>query len=60
MARDTVAAFIDLRKAFDTMDHFILVDKMKYYGIKKRNILWIENYLSNRRQVVNANGAISN
>ena len=42
VAKSTVATFIDLRKAFDTVDHFILVDKMKYYGIKNRNILWIE------------------
>ena len=59
VAKDTVASFIDLRKAFDTVDHFILVDKMKYYGIKGRNILWVENYLTGRKQVVNANGKTS-
>ena len=50
-----MASLIDLRKAFDTVDHLILVDKMKYYGIKIRKILWVKNYLTGRKQVVNAN-----
>ena len=36
--------FIDVTKAFDTVDHFILLKKLEYYGIKKRNLSWFQSY----------------
>ncbi len=45
--------YLDLSKAFDTLDHNILMEKLKHYGV--RNTL-IENYLSNRQQYVEIEG----
>ena len=42
--------FLDIKKAFDTVDHKILIDKLKFYGIDGTVILWIENYLTGRKQ----------
>ena len=43
---------IDLSKAFDTIDHEILLNKLKFYGIKNQAIKLLENYLSARQQFV--------
>lgn len=45
-----VEIFIDLSKAFDTVDHNILVEKQKNYGIENSFIQWFKSYLSNRKQ----------
>ena len=42
--------FLDIKKAFDTVDHKILIDKLKFYGVDGTVILWIENYLTGRKQ----------
>ena len=44
--------FIDLSKAFDTLDHIILMNKLQYYGIKDTTLDLFQNYLSNRRQYI--------
>lgn len=47
--------FIDLRKAFDSISHEILLKKLNNIGIKDNAIKWISNYLKNRPQVVKIN-----
>ena len=51
--------FIDLEKAFDTVDHEILCKKLYLYGIQKRELAWFKNYLTNRKQFARVNGADS-
>ncbi|MEO2220739.1 MAG: reverse transcriptase family protein, partial [Nitrosopumilus sp.] len=48
--------FIDLQKAFDTVDHHILLKKLEYYGIKGRANEWFHSYLTDRQQYVCING----
>ena len=43
---------IDLSKAFDTVDHSILLKKLEHYGIKVRNLSWFQSYPSNRKQYI--------
>ena len=52
----TLTIFIDLKKAFDTVDHSILLKKMEHYGIKNSSNLWFKSYLSDREQFVTING----
>ena len=55
----TVAVLIDFRKAFDTVDHEILLHKLHHYGIRGIALEWMKSYLSNRQQQVSYNGANS-
>ena len=47
-----IGIFMDLSKAFDTIDHNILMYKLQRYGIRGTSLLWIRDYLSNRKQYV--------
>ena len=42
--------FIDLQKAFDTVNHDILLDKLNYYGVKGTSNMWFETFLKERYQ----------
>ena len=55
----TLGVFIDLKKAFDTIDHVLLLDKLYYYGIKGIAGDWLKSYLFNHKQFVNVNGVKS-
>ena len=54
-----VGVFIDLSKAFDTLDHDILLAKLDHYGIRGNLLSWLESYLTNRKQFVDMNGVKS-
>jgi hypothetical protein len=47
-----ISVFIDLSKAFDTIDHHILIHKLKYYGLEGASLRLITNYLTERTQYV--------
>ena len=55
----TGAVFIDLRKAFDTVDHDIIVSKLKAAGISGTELHWFKDYLSNRTQQVSVENELS-
>ena len=48
--------FIDLQKAFDTVDHGILLEKLNYYGIRGTPNNWFKSYLCDRKQYVSIYG----
>ena len=48
--------FIDLKKAFDTVNHSILLSKLNHYGVRSKAYDWFQSCLSNREQFVCING----
>ena len=52
--------FIDFRKAFDTVDHGVLLDKLTTVGVIGPEHEWFTDYLRNRTQVVEFHGVTSN
>ena len=51
----TIAIFVDLKKAFDTIDHDILIKKLKTIGIRGIVLEWLQSYLRKRQQYVEFN-----
>ena len=55
----TLGIFIDFSKAFDTINHNILLSKLSHYGIRGLPLQWFKDYLSNRQQYVCSDGVQS-
>ena len=56
----TGVVFLDIRKAFDSINHKILLKKMNdHFGISGLELKWFESYLTNREQVCSVNSQTS-
>ena len=55
----TGLVFLDLKKAFDTLDHRVLLNKLTSLGFNKASVQWFNTYLTDRSQSVVVNGSTS-
>ena len=55
----TGAVFIDFRKAFDTVNHDLLLQKLSYMGVLDKELAWFKDYLHDRTQVLDFQGVSS-
>ena len=61
--QSTIAVYLDFSKAFDTVNHEILMSKLQHNGIRGVMLSWFKSYLSNRKQYVsvkNSSSSMSN
>lgn len=54
-----IAIFLDLKRAFETIDRSLLMEKLRYFGIRDHALKWFENYLNNRKQVTKVGNYVS-
>ena len=59
-SRCPINIYVDLSKAFDSLDHNILLSKLKFYGLDDKAINLLRSYLSNRDQFVQLDNIKSN
>ena len=57
--RLTGVVFLDIRKAFDSVDHSILLEKVQFYGVADRELMWFKPYLTARQRQCLVNGCLS-
>jgi len=55
----TGAVFIDLSKAFDTISHSVLLNKLSRYGVYNMELQWFTDYLFHRKHIVQFHGVLS-
>lgn len=55
-----VAIFLDFKRAFETIDRNIMLQKLYMYGIQDTELKWFESYLTDRKQITRVNNVISN
>ena len=55
-----MSVFLDISKAFDTIDHAILCKKLEYYGLRGIIDDWFRSYLSTRSKFIPIDGSQSN
>lgn len=55
----SVLVLLDFSKAFDTINHQLLVSKLKFYGFSTNSLHFVESYLSNRKQKIKINSSYS-
>ena len=59
LENSTVAIFFDLRKAFDSLPHSLILSSLARVGVCRNLLVWVRNYLSDRSQRVVLNGSSS-
>ena len=55
----TCVVFLDIRKAFDSVDHAILLEKVQFYEVADRELMWFKSYLTTQQQQCLINGCLS-
>ena len=56
---NTISFYVNFKKAFDTVNHNLLIKKLKNYNKRNKAIDWIETYLTNRTQQTQLGGCMS-
>ena len=56
MKKASISVFIEVSKAFYTLDHNIMLYKLEHYGVSGTTLNWFKSYLYNRNQYVDFDG----
>ena len=59
LGQSTSCIFVDYKKAFETLDHEILLQKLRKYGLTTHSLAWMNSYLANRKHTVRCNNITS-